>query len=160
MAPKMETTMAPDSSSVIQTAAMRAFQRRSDPYSAAKTASHWYLDCQRASTTGRLCSSGSCLAVSWASPTSSATLKAKTTVSSTQTVTQTAQLSASPTQKDPSTANANQKGKKPNNVSCTYRRMETSQHRKLTPHTCEDGSVDTEGRVESDGDSDGALVLK
>ena len=36
---------------------------------------------------------------------------------------------------------------------------ERTSHKQLQTHTCEEGSVDTEGLVESDGDSDGTLVL-
>ena len=86
----MVKMLPPDLSLETQKAVMKEHQRHLDPYLAAKTASHWHLDCQRASQMGRLCSMGSYLAVSWAHLTSLAMLRAEMMVSLTQMVIQTA----------------------------------------------------------------------
>ena len=77
-------------------------------------------------------------------------------VPSIQMVIQTAKASASPTQKASSMANAVGVSKL-----CRIRTdLRMNQSQTIKTHTCKDGSVDTEGPVESDGDSDGTLVLK
>ena len=77
-------------------------------------------------------------------------------VPSIQMVIQTAKASASPTQKASSMANAVGVSK-----SCQIHRSTNEPVTNMVKaHTCKDGSVDTEGPVESDGDSDGTLVLK
>ena len=75
-------------------------------------------------------------------------------VPSIQMVIQTAKVSASPTQKASSMANTIGVSK-----SCQIHRPIEPVTNMVKTHTCKDGSVDTEGPVESEGVSDGLKVL-